>query len=96
MSKQDKKFIAVLMLFQTSILLMGISLFGLYYSNKIAQWRSYMTNMNKKLKILREISEQYDSDMKLKQMEWDYSIQGIGAEEYKLKKKTKTNNKINN
>ena len=92
MSKQDKKFIAILMLFQTSILLMGISFFGLYYANRISKWRSYMTNMNKKLKILREISEQYDSDMKLKQMEWDYSIQGIGAEEYKLKKKTKINN----
>ena len=94
MSKQDKKFIAVLMLFQTSILLMGISFFGLYYANKITKTKAYMIDMNRKLKVLRDISEQYDSDMKLKQMEWDYSIQGIGAEEYKLKKKT--NNKINN
>ena len=87
-TKQDKKFIAVLMFLQTSVLLMGISLFGLYYSNKITQWRAYMADTHRKLKVLREISEKYDSDIKLKQLEWDYSIQGIGAEEYKPKKKT--------
>ena len=87
MSRQDKKFFLALAFCQTGLIVFAISIFGLYYSEQITQWRTYMADTNSKLKMLREISEQYDSDMKLRQLEWDYSIQGIGAEEYKIKNK---------
>ena len=89
MSKQDKRFFLALAFCQVGLVIFAISMFGFYYSERITKTRQFMANTNRKLKILRDISEQYDSDMKLKQMEWDYSIQGIGAEEYKLKKKDK-------
>ncbi len=62
---------------------MGISFFGLYYHNKYTEWEAYMEQNERKLKILKEHVEKYNSDLKLRGMEWDYGLKGVGAYEAK-------------
>ena len=79
----DKKFIATLIFLHFSLTLMGISFFGLHYYNRTTRWEAYMKKMNYKLKILKGLSEKYNSNLKLRGMEWDYGLKGVGAYEAK-------------
>ncbi len=81
LTKYDKKFIAVLLALQFSLNLMGISFFGLYYHNKYTGFKAYQQKMDHKLEILKKHAEKYNSNLKIRGMEWDYGLKGIGASE---------------
>ena len=83
LTKYDKKFIATLIFLHFSLTLLGISLFGLHYYNRTTQWEAYMEQNERKLKVLKEHVEKYNSDLKLRGMEWDYGLKGVGASEAK-------------
>ena len=83
LTKYDKKFIATLLFMHFGFTLLGISLFGLHYYNRETRWEAYIEKMNYKLKILKEHVEKYNSDLKLRGMEWDYGLKGVGAYEAK-------------
>ncbi len=83
LTKYDKKFIATLIFMHFGFTLLGISLFGLHYYNRETEWEAYMQKTEKKLKVLKKLSEKYNSDLKLRGMEWDYGLKGVGAYEAK-------------
>ena len=81
LTSYDRKFIACVVSTGMSMTILAISLFGLYYHGKYTGWKAYMAKNDKKLAILREVLKEYDSELRLRGMEWDYSQkEGIGAE----------------
>ena len=61
---------------------MAISFFGLYYHEKdTLKFKAYMKMNEKRYAVLKEIVKDYDSELRLRGMEWDYATkEGIGAE----------------
>ena len=83
LTRYDKKFIATLIFMHFGFTLLGISLFGLHYYNRETRWEAYMEQNERKLKVLKKHIEKYNSDLKLRGMEWDYGLKGVGAYEAK-------------
>ncbi len=83
LTRYDKKFIAVLLFVHFGFTMCCISFFGLYYHNKYTGFKAYQEKMNHKIEILKKLSEKYNSNLKLRGMEWDYGLKGVGAYEAK-------------
>ncbi len=83
LTKYDKKFITALLFMHFGFTMCCISFYGLYYYNRITRWESYVKDTNHKLEILKKHAEKYNSDLKLRGMEWDYGLKGVGASEAK-------------
>ena len=89
LTNYDRKFIAALIAVNFSLTMLAISLFGLYYYEKEIKFKEYMKLNEKRYAILKSLLKDYDSEMKLRGLEWDYATkEGIGAE---LVPKEKTN-----
>ena len=81
LTSYDRKFIASLVFINFGLTMLVVSLFGLYYHGKYTGWKAYMAKNEKKLAVLKEILKDYDSELRLRGMEWDYATkEGIGAE----------------
>ena len=81
LTKYDWKMLATLIFLNFSLTMMCISFYGLYYHGKYTGFKAYMKLNEKRYAVLKEILKDYDSELRLRGMEWDYSMkQGIGAE----------------
>ena len=81
LTSYDKKFIAAVVSTGMSMTILAVSLFGLYYHGKYTNFKAYMKLNEKRYAILKSLLKDYDSEMKLRGLEWDYATkEGIGAE----------------
>ena len=81
LTSYDRKFIAAIVFATMSMTILAISLFGLYYHGKYTNFKAYMKMNEKRYAILKSLLKDYDSEMKLRGLEWDYATkEGIGAE----------------
>ena len=81
LTSYDRKFIACVVSTGMSMTILAISLFGLYYYKKTTDFKAYMKMNEKRYAVLKEILKEYDSELRLRGLEWDYSQkEGIGAE----------------
>ena len=81
LTSYDKKFIACVVSTGMSMTILAISLFGLYYHGKYTNFKAYMKMNERRYAVLKEILKDYDSELRLRGLEWDYSQkEGIGAE----------------
>ena len=77
----DWKMLFALVFCSMSLSILATSLFGLYYLGRYTKFQDYMKLNEKRYAVLKEILKDYDSELRLRGMEWDYSMkQGIGAE----------------
>ncbi len=81
LTNYDRKFIASLVFAQFGLVMMAISFFGLYYLNQYTAFQDYIKLNEKRYAVVKEILKDHDSELRLRGMEWNYSIkEGIGAE----------------
>ena len=81
LTKSDKNFRATLVFTNFSLTMLVVSLFGLYYYGRYTNFKAYMKMNEKRYAVLKEILKDYDSEMRLRGLEWDYAQkEGIGAE----------------
>ena len=81
LTSYDRKFIACVVSTGMSMTILAISLFGLYYHGKYTNFKAYMKMNEKRYAVVKEILKNYDSELRLRGMEWDYTTKGgIGAE----------------
>ena len=77
----DRKFIATIVFVNFGLTMLVVSLFGQYYLGRYTKFKDYMKMNEKRYAVLKEILKDYDSELRLRGMEWDYSQkEGIGAE----------------
>ena len=81
LTRYDWKMLATLIFLNFSLTMMCISFYGLYYHGKYTGFKAYMKLNEKRYAVLKEILKDYDSELRLRGMEWDYATKhGIGAE----------------
>ena len=81
LTSYDRKFIACIVFCAMSLGILSTSLFGLYYLERYTNFQDYMKLNEKRYAVLKEIVKDYDSELRLRGMEWDYATkEGIGAE----------------
>ena len=81
LTSYDWKMLFALVFCAMSLSILSTSLFGLYYLGRYTKFQDYMKLNEKRYAVLKEILKDYDSELRLRGMEWDYSMkQGIGAE----------------
>ena len=81
LTKYDWKMLFALVFCSMSLSVLATSLFGLYYYEKTIDFKAYMKMNEKRYAVLKEILKDYDSELRLRGLEWDYSQkEGIGAE----------------
>ena len=81
LTSYDWKMLTTLIFLNFSLTMMCISFYGLYYHGKYTGFKAYMKLNEKRYAVLKEILKDYDSELRLRGMEWDYATKhGIGAE----------------
>ena len=81
LTRYDWKLLSALIFCSMSLSILATSLFGLYYLGKYTKFQDYMKLNEKRYAVLKDILKDYDSELRLRGMEWDYSMkEGIGAE----------------
>lgn len=81
LSRKDKKFLSALMFVHFSLVMLTVSLFGLYYKRQINDCQK----IAKKIELAEWITDQTDkakSEKKLESIKKSYKSQGVLAEEF--------------
>ena len=80
-SNKDKKFLVAVLFVQLSLVMLAVSLFGLYYKGQVNE----CVKLNKKLELADWAEGEVNkakAEYKLKLIQESYKDQGISAEEY--------------
>ena len=81
LTRYDWKLLSALIFCSMSLSILSTSLFGLYYLERYTKFQDYLKLNEKRYAVLKEILKDYDSELRLRGMEWDYATKhGIGAE----------------